>query len=483
VQFPFAAVAPAGSVGRPDAQRPAEQAERRRLAALMPSRRSRRTDPERLALVATDAVVLVALSVLAGSTGPATLARTVACMLLFAATGLYRARLHFSALDDLSRVLLCVIAVLPLGAWWQLSTLLAPRWFNAVPFVWPGVMFAGVVIGRAVAYKVIHEHRRRRSGGASTLVVGSGAVGVRIAEILAADATFGLAPIGLVGPPSVVGEEFPVPLLGAADDLDAVIAAQRPAAVVVTFPGPPDADLVGTLRECRRLGIRIFVVPRLFELAVGRTGVELVHGVPLIRMSTGPGRVARGFKRAIDVAGAGAGLLMLAPVLLACALAVRLESNRAKVIFRQERVGQGGRPFTIMKFRSLTPSSDLESQVRWNINNDARVGRIGKLLRNSSLDELPQLINVLRGDMSLVGPRPERPFFVEQFRRTYAGYGDRHRMPVGLTGWAQIHGLRGDTSIEDRVRFDNYYIENWSPWLDTKILLKTVGQVLRRRGG
>ena len=195
-------------------------------------------------------------------------------------------------------------------------------------------------------------------------------------------------------------------------------------------------------------------------------------------MSTGPGRVARGFKRAIDVAGAGAGLLMLAPVLLACALAVRLESNRAKVIFRQERVGQGGRPFTIMKFRSLTPSSDLESQVRWNINNDARVGRIGKLLRNSSLDELPQLINVLRGDMSLVGPRPERPFFVEQFRRTYAGYGDRHRMPVGLTGWAQIHGLRGDTSIEDRVRFDNYYIENWSLGLDLKIMARTVGSML-----
>ena len=474
MQFPFASVVHPGL----DAARPAEQAERRRLAALTPGNDARRMDPERLALVATDAVVLVALSVLPGSTGPATLIRTAACMLLFAAVGLYRSRLHFSALDDLSRVLLCVIAVLPLGAWSHVSTLLAPRWFNAVPFVWPGVMFAGVVIGRAVAYKVIHEHRRRRSGGTSTLVIGSGAVGVRVAEILAADATFGLAPIGLVGPPSVTGEEFPVPLLGAAEELDTVIAAQRPAAVVVTFPGPPDADLVGPLRECRRLGIRIFVVPRLFELAVDRSGVELVHGVPLIRMSAGPGRAARFVKRSIDVVGSAAGLLMLAPVLLTCALAVRLESDRAKVIFRQERVGQGGRPFTIMKFRSLTPSSDLESQVRWNINHDARVGRIGKLLRNSSLDELPQLLNVLRGDMSLVGPRPERPFFVEQFRRTYTGYGDRHRMPVGLTGWAQIHGLRGDTSIEDRVRFDNYYIENWSVAMDLKIMARTVGSML-----
>jgi exopolysaccharide biosynthesis polyprenyl glycosylphosphotransferase len=475
VQLPFASVA---TTGRPDAARPAEQAERRRLAALMPSRESRRTDPERLALVTTDVVVLVALSVLAGSTGIATLTRTCMCMVLYAAAGLYRPRLFFSPLDDVSRILLCVIAVLPFEAWSQVSTLPAPRWFNAVPVVWPGVMFAGVVIGRAIAYKVIHEHRRRRAPGTSTLVIGSGSVGARVAEILTADSTFGLAPIGLVGPRSVTGEQFPVPLLGSADDVDAVIAAHRPAAVVVTFPGPPDADLVGTLRECRRLGITVFVVPRLFELAVGRVGVELVHGVPLMRMGAGPGRAARFLKRSIDVAGAAAGLMMLAPVLLACALAVRIESSRAKVIFRQERIGQGGRPFTIMKFRSLTPSSDLESQVRWNINNDARVGRIGRLLRNSSLDELPQLLNVLRGDMSLVGPRPERPFFVEQFRRTYTGYGDRHRMPVGLTGWAQIHGLRGDTSIEERVRFDNYYIENWSLALDLKIMARTAGSML-----
>jgi lipopolysaccharide/colanic/teichoic acid biosynthesis glycosyltransferase len=131
-----------------------------------------------------------------------------------------------------------------------------------------------------------------------------------------------------------------------------------------------------------------------------------------------------------------------------------------------------------MKFRSLTPSSERESQVRWSILRDDRVGPVGRLLRGSSLDELPQLVNVLRGEMSLVGPRPERPFFVEQFRRTYDGYMDRHRVRGGITGWAQIHGLRGDTSIEDRVRFDNYYIENWSPALDLKIIVRTVGSML-----
>jgi exopolysaccharide biosynthesis polyprenyl glycosylphosphotransferase len=264
--------------------------------------------------------------------------------------------------------------------------------------------------------------------------------------------------------------------LGDANELDAAIAEHHPDVVVVTFPGPPDGDLVGTLRECRRLGVTVFVVPRLFELAVDRA--ELVHGIPLVRIPSGRSRTGRAAKRFLDIAGATVGLMLLSPVLLMCALLVRFEARKAKVIFKQERIGRDDKPFTIMKFRSLTPSSDLESQVRWNINNDARVGRVGRLLRSSSLDELPQLLNVLRGDMSLVGPRPERPFFVEQFRRTYAGYADRHRMPVGITGWAQIHGLRGDTSIEERTRFDNYYIENWSLGLDLKIIARTAGSML-----
>ncbi|GAA0940436.1 sugar transferase [Virgisporangium aurantiacum] len=430
---------------------------------------------ERNTLVVTDVTTMAALSTVAGSTAPATATRTVLCVVLFAVAGLYRPRLHFSPLDDVTRALLCMVAVLPLGAWWKLPTLLAPPWFTAAPFLWPVAMFGGFLIARSITYKAIHG-TRRRTVGASAVVVGTGSIGLRVAEILRDDPAFGLCPVGVVGPAPVTGEETPVRRLGDADDLDVVIAEHRPDAVVVTFPGTPDEDLVGTLRECRRLGVTVFVVPRLFDLAVRST--ELVHGIPLVRLPAGRGAIARAAKRLVDVMGAGSGLLLLSPVLLACALLVRAESRRAKVIFRQERIGQDDRPFTIMKFRSLTPSSDLESQVRWNINNDARVGRLGRLLRNSSLDELPQLLNVLRGDMSLVGPRPERPFFVEQFRRTYTGYGDRHRMPVGITGWAQIHGLRGDTSIEERTRFDNYYIENWSLGLDLKIMARTVGSML-----
>jgi lipopolysaccharide/colanic/teichoic acid biosynthesis glycosyltransferase len=137
----------------------------------------------------------------------------------------------------------------------------------------------------------------------------------------------------------------------------------------------------------------------------------------------------------------------------------------------------------LLKFRSLKPATDDESATRWNVSQDHRLGPVGRFLRKSSLDELPQLWNIVRGDMSLVGPRPERPHFVEQFEQHVPRYTARHRVPTGLTGWAQVHGLRGDTSIENRASFDNHYIQNWSLWGDIKILLRTVQQVVRARGG
>ena len=180
-----------------------------------------------------------------------------------------------------------------------------------------------------------------------------------------------------------------------------------------------------------------------------------------------------------DVVLSGLLLLLLSPVLLICTVGSYFETGC--VLFRQERVGLDGRPFTLLKFCSLRPS-DGEAATRWNIGEDDRVRPIGRFLRRTSLDELPQLWNVLRGDMSLVGPRPERPFFVDEFTRQFPWYMARHRVPVGLTGWAQVHGLRGDTSIADRARFDNFYIENWSLWGDIKILLRTAGQVIKAAG-
>ena len=418
------------------------------------------------ALLTLDLAAVAAVSFAAGSPWIATLIRAVVTALGLAVAGLYRARLQFSVLDDVPRILIAVAAVVA-GAVWL-------AWPTAIG--WAGAIIAAIAAGRVVGYRLLRRHRRR-SPGRATIIVGCGDIAVRLADALRDDRRYGLAPVGFVGPPSLTQPKLPV--LAPAADLEQAVARYRPLHLIVAFPATPDEDLVSALRRCRRYGVTVHVVPRLFELGLGRGETEMVHGIPLIRLRPEPAQMRRWtIKRLIDIAGALLGLFLLAPVLALCALAVLWESGRHGVLFRQERISRDGRPFTILKFRSLTPSSTLESQVKWNINTDLRLGPVGKLLRFSSLDELPQLLNVLRGDMSLVGPRPERPYFVEQFERTYAGYPDRHRVPAGITGWAQIHGLRGDTSIEDRVRFDNHYIEHWSIGLDLKIILRTVGSML-----
>jgi exopolysaccharide biosynthesis polyprenyl glycosylphosphotransferase len=310
-------------------------------------------------------------------------------------------------------------------------------------------------------------------------------MGVRVADTLLERRNYGLDPIGFLD--ADVSEHaadlLPVPLLGGYERLGEVIREQGVRDVIVAYGGVDEDELVDILRTCDRLDVDVFVVPRLFELHQTNRYTDEVWGIPLVRRRRSVYRSPWWrAKRLVDAVVAALSLLLLTPALTACALAVRLEGGPG-IIFRQERVGLDGRPFQVLKFRSLRPVDETESATNWNIKHDDRLGPVGRFLRASSLDELPQLWNILPGDMSLVSPRPERPHFVDQFSAHIPRYTARHRVPVGLTGWAQSHGLRGDTSIEDRARFDNYYIENWSPWLDVKIVLKTVGQVVRRQGG
>ena len=181
----------------------------------------------------------------------------------------------------------------------------------------------------------------------------------------------------------------------------------------------------------------------------------------------------RVLKRILDLLVSVLVLILLAPVLALIAVALKLSSS-APVLFKQQRVGQSGRRFWIYKFTTMTPSSDDTSDTRWSTSQDERVTRLGRILRPAGLDELPQLINVLRGDMSLIGPRPERPHFVEIFRRDIPGYMTRHALKPGITGWAQVCGWRGDTSIRNRVEHDLYYLQHWTLWFDLKILCLTL---------
>jgi exopolysaccharide biosynthesis polyprenyl glycosylphosphotransferase len=210
-------------------------------------------------------------------------------------------------------------------------------------------------------------------------------------------------------------------------------------------------------------------------LVNGNVPAEGARILPIRRRAT---PFTRG-KKALDLVVGTVLLVVSSPLLLLIALIVGLTS-RGPILFRQDRVGRDGKVFTILKFRTMRTNED--SDRTWAVAQDPRVTRVGRLLRRTSLDELPQLLNVIRGDMSLIGPRPERPFFVQEFKEKVASYDYRLRVLPGITGWAQVHGLRGDTSIDQRIQYDIYYIEHRSFWLDVRILARTVGHVLTIAG-
>jgi exopolysaccharide biosynthesis polyprenyl glycosylphosphotransferase len=273
-----------------------------------------------------------------------------------------------------------------------------------------------------------------------------------------------------------------LPLFGGPAELNEVLEEHQPHALVLARGTMRDDEMVALVRACQRHRCEVFVLPRLHEITQVGEDMDFLGDLPLIRLRRAVYRsLSWQLKRLLDVVFSLLAIVMLAPVLACCSFAVLIEGGRG-VIFRQERVGCDGRRFQLLKFRSLRPVNEGESKTRWNISTDGRLGKVGRILRVASLDELPQLFNILRGDMSLVGPRPERPYFVEEFARLYPGYAARHRVPSGLTGWAQIHGLRGDTSIDERARLDNFYIENWSLWLDIKILLRTLISIFKSPG-
>lgn len=400
---------------------------------------------------------------------------------LYGSAGLYRSRLSLSALDDLPALAGRALAA---GALTTTVAVLVQAGPVDAGLIGTAVLLAvTVLLLRAVAYAVVRRVRTVGWVAHPTLVLGAGRIGGQLAGLLLEHPSYGLRPVGFLdGDPLLPPESRPVPLLGGLESLSSTILEFGVRDVVVAFGSAPESAMVDVIRTCDRLQVEIFFVPRLFELHHTSRDMDQVWGLPLVRLRRAAFRTPSWrLKRVLDVLVSGTALVVLAPVMAAVALAVRLEGGPG-VIFRQERVGMDGRPFEVLKFRSLKPADETESATRWTIALDERLGPVGRLLRSTSLDELPQLWNILRGDMTLVGPRPERPLFVESFTRSMPRYVARHRVPAGLTGWAQVHGLRGDTSIADRARFDNYYIENWSLWADVKILLRTVLAVLRRSG-
>ena len=355
-------------------------------------------------------------------------------------------------------------------------------------------LFASVYLGaaRLALLSLRQQLCATRALGAPTLVIGAGIVGEHVVRRLLGDPGFGLRPVGFLDanplPREATAELSPIPLLGGPNNLAAAVKQTGARQVILAFTSEPDHVLVAKVRECQRLGVEVALVPRLFESVTVHSSLDHVGGLPLLSLrSTNPRGWQFVIKHAIDRTAAAVAVVALAPLMLAIAVAVRL-SSPGPVLFSQRRVGRDGQPFDLLKFRTMRAqkaseqSFDLpEGMAPGGVEGVDRRTSVGRWLRGSSLDELPQFINVLRGDMSLVGPRPERPRYVERFLDDVNRYGDRHRVKAGITGWAQVNGLRGQTSIDDRVEWDNYYIENWSIWLDLRILALTVAEVLRFR--
>ncbi|MDL4818454.1 exopolysaccharide biosynthesis polyprenyl glycosylphosphotransferase [Actinomadura opuntiae] len=420
----------------------------------------------------------------AGPDGALPAAASAAVIVLNAAGGLYRVRRSPSLLADVRPVLVRALVVGALAA--ALLPVLTPgtapsRAGTAAWLLIASVAGALSLAVRAFGNAAARTYRCRRSRARTAVVVGTGPMSDHVVDILLARGELGLAPVGLVaagGPDAAPG---PTPVLGDAADLPALVEEHGADTVVIVAEEVRPGRLDAVLRLAFGLPCETLLVqPPSDVVPVAPARREYLAGLPCARVDWRlRGAAPRLAKRALDLAVGALALALAAPVLAACALAVRLEGGPG-VLFRQRRIGRGGEEFVLLKFRTLKPADEQESDTRWTVEGDHRMGPVGRFLRRTSLDELPQLWNVVRGDMSLVGPRPERPHFVEQFSRSCPGYMLRHRVPVGMTGWAQVHGFRGDTSIELRARLDNHYIDHWSFGSDLRILLLTVRAMLCR---
>ncbi|MEA3335190.1 MAG: undecaprenyl-phosphate glucose phosphotransferase [Chloroflexota bacterium] len=353
---------------------------------------------------------------------------------------------------------------------------------NTIDYRRPMIIFAWLLslffigLGRWLNIQLQRQLMRRGVGSSGVLLVGTGEVARMVLQKMLHSPQLGYQPVGLIANNGNANMVLGVPVLGTPADLPRVIEEHEVEEVIICLPEATHRELVHIVSQCERERVSIRTYPDVFQIMATEVGISDLAGLPLLTMRD---VALRGWhlalKRAVDFFGSTVGLILLSPVLMFTALLIKLESP-GPVFYVQERMGLDARPFPMIKFRSMRTDAEA-SGPGWTTEDDPRRTRLGTMIRRFSIDELPQLINVFLGQMSLVGPRPERPVYVEQFRQSIPRYMDRHREKAGLTGWAQVNGLRGDTSITERTKYDLWYIENWSLSLDFRILLRTVLRV------
>jgi exopolysaccharide biosynthesis polyprenyl glycosylphosphotransferase len=335
-----------------------------------------------------------------------------------------------------------------------------------------------VVVGREFHRQIVVRLRKWGISRDRVLLIGSGAIAGNLVQHIQASPQLGYRIVGAVNG-KVGGFVEGVPIIGTPENLPEIIDSYKIDEVIIALPDAPREELTHLVGKCQRGRVSIKIYPDLFAYMQGSMSVDELGGLPLLSVRD---VALRGWKlslkRGLDIVGAAFGLVFLSPFLLLTAILIRLES-KGPTFFCQERAGLDGRPFPMIKFRSMR--HDAEKHGSWTTAGDPRVTKIGRWMRKNNWDEMPNLINVLLGHMSLVGPRPEQTQYVQKFREKIPRYMERHREKAGMTGWAQVNGLRGDTSIEERVKYDLWYVENWSLWLDIKIIIRTVIQTVTGR--
>jgi exopolysaccharide biosynthesis polyprenyl glycosylphosphotransferase len=401
---------------------------------------------------------------------------------VLATRGLYHIRRNASRVDELQRLAtgVAVGAVVTVGivAFTERDFpysrgVLALSWLLAVP---------ALLLGRLLQFWLQGRLRRLGVGAERVLLVGSGEVAQAVLAKISHAPDWGYQVVGFVADwssPRATQLEG-VPSLGNLDHIDEVVHRHRVTEIIIADPELTHQQVLDIVRRIDTREVSIQVFPDMFQLLSSQVTISDLHGLPLLSIHDATLRGWRAtVKRVVDVVVSALVLVLISPFLLLVALLIKVTSPGGPVFYVQERVGLDGRPFWVIKFRSMRVDAEHASGPVWATRSDPRTTLLGRWLRRFSIDELPQFINVLLGDMSVVGPRPERPHFVHQFSQRIPNYWDRHREKAGLTGWAQVNGLRGDTSIEERTAYDLWYVENWNLWLDFKIMLRTIPAIFR----
>ena len=401
--------------------------------------------------------------------------------------GLYRLRRGRSRVDDffavfvgsILAVMFGIVSTLYVQAYFAPLAVKETGAFQVSQWAWAIFLVLNVTLtfaSREFVREVLERRWRAGIGQKKILIAGSGDLGRLVADKILEHRELGYQIVGFVDD-RAAGDHLGyrgLPLLGTIDDAAEIAVREAIDYLYVALPPEQHVRMLELLESTSREMVDVKVVPDLLQVIALRARLEDLDGIPVININDVP---LQGFnsllKRTIDVVISATSLAVLSIPLGLIALVVKL-SSKGPVVFRQERMGLDGKSFSIVKFRSMFDDAERHTGPVWAVADDPRVTPLGKFLRRSNLDELPQFWNVLRGDMSLVGPRPERPHFVEQFKHRIPQYMLRHKVKAGLTGWAQVNGWRGNTPLEKRLEYDLYYIENWSVRLDLKIMWLTL---------